>query len=102
VRSRDLAVLLMLGGDDRLGTQDLLNRLHEWLDPRLLATQTFTEPRPEEQERPFFWRYWRGLPARGQIGVFYRGWLTQTLAERVRGQLGPAALALRIRHAREC
>ncbi len=100
LREQDFAVLVQVAGDDRLGARDLLNELHAWLDTRLLTTEAFTEPRPEQAERPFFWRYWTALPPRGRIGIFYRGWLTQTLAERLRGDLDRRALERRVLYAR--
>ena len=36
-----------------------------------------------EREWPEFWRYWRDLPPRGQIGMFLSAWYSQPVLDRV-------------------
>lgn len=71
---RDYPVIIVVAGLDGAGKGSLVHRLNEWMDPRGIETNTFWEHSDEEESRPFFWRFWRRLPARGQIGVFLGSW----------------------------
>jgi len=74
LRERGIAGLVLLGGDDRWGCSEVLDRLHEWLDPARMDTVVRLPVTDRERERPFPWRSWRDLPARGRIGVVHGGW----------------------------
>jgi polyphosphate:AMP phosphotransferase len=100
LRSADFSVLLMIGGDDRLGVDDLVDVLHEWLDARYMDTEIFLEDLPEEEGRPRFWRYWRVLPATGRIGLQVGAWPMHALRDRVRGDIDDDAFARRVAQGR--
>lgn len=84
-------VLLMVSGMEGTGRGALLNRLHKWLDTRDLRTEAFWDETDEERERPFYWRFWRRLPARGETAIFLGGWYGQPLSQRTFGELGTTA-----------
>jgi polyphosphate:AMP phosphotransferase len=44
------------------------------MDPRYIHSRAFRAPTEEERERPPMWRYWRDLPAKGEIGIFFGAW----------------------------
>lgn len=46
------AVLILLNGADGAGKGQVLNRLHEWLDPRTLATLAYDITDRRDQRRP--------------------------------------------------
>ena len=71
---RDYPVIIVVAGLDGAGKGSLVHRLNEWMDPRGIETNTFWEHSDEEESRPFFWRFWRRLPPRGQIGIFLGSW----------------------------
>ncbi len=73
----DYPVIIVVAGLDGAGKGSLVHRLNEWMDPRGIETNTFWEHSDEEESRPFFWRFWRRLPARGQIGIFLGSWYTE-------------------------
>jgi len=98
---KDFTMLVLLGGDDRIGRNEVYNRLHEWLDARHMASQAFDPPTEEERERPLFWRYWRGLPPRGEIGVYFNAWAMTGLTDHVLGELDDAAYERRLAHVRD-
>lgn len=77
-------VLLILAGPEGAGRGELLHTLAEWLDPRGLETFSYHAPTDEERERPLQWRFWRGLPAHGRIGLYAGSWYTETLREEAR------------------
>lgn len=86
-------VLVLIAGVEGAGKGETVNLLNEWMDPRHIATTAFGDPSDEEAERPPLWRYWRALPPRGRIGIFFGAWHTQPLVQRVMGEIGRGELA---------
>jgi len=84
----DYPVIIVVAGLDGAGKGSLVHRLNEWMDPRGIETNTFWEHSDEEESRPFFWRFWRRLPARGQIGIFLGSWYTKPSQAAVDGDMG--------------
>src|SRR5450631_813499 len=87
LRSERFAVIVIVSGADGAGKGDLVHRLNEWLDPRGVETHAFGEPSDEERERPPFWRFWRAMPGRGRIGIFFGSWYTTPIVQRVYGDI---------------
>jgi polyphosphate:AMP phosphotransferase len=85
------SVLLLIAGVDAGGKGETIQQLNSWLDPRHIRTRAFAAPNDEERERPYFWRYWRELPALGQLGVFFDSWYRDTIEGRAFGKLKAAA-----------
>jgi polyphosphate:AMP phosphotransferase len=56
------------------------------MDARWIVTHAYTEPSDEESERPTFWRFWRHLPPKGQIGLFMSGRYSRPLLDFVYGK----------------
>jgi polyphosphate kinase 2 (PPK2 family) len=83
LRAADFPVLLLFAGVDGAGKSETVNLLNEWLDPRWIVTHAYEDPSREERERPEFWRYWRDLPAKGQIGLYLSGWYSRAILDRV-------------------
>lgn len=75
-------VIIVLAGLDGAGKGVLVHRLNEWMDPRGIETNTYWEHSDEEDNRPYFWRFWRHLPRRGKIGIFLGSWYTQVTQQR--------------------
>jgi polyphosphate:AMP phosphotransferase len=76
-------VLIIIGGVDGAGKGETVNLLNEWMDPRHIETHAFGDPTDEERERPPIWRFWRALPPRGKIGIFFGAWHSQPIVDRV-------------------
>ncbi|HXV60734.1 MAG TPA: polyphosphate:AMP phosphotransferase [Vicinamibacteria bacterium] len=100
LRESDFPVMIVLGGDDVSGCSEVLNLLHEWMDPRYLEANVYEERSQEETERPLFWRYWRALPPAGRIGLFAREWTHRAVVERAVGDIDEVELDRRLRHIR--
>ncbi len=98
LRDADFALVLVLAGNDVEGLHDEINVLHEWLDARLIDAYAFTEPGPEERERPPLWRYWNALPSRGRTAIFLGGWTQRRILDRLRKELGPRSLERALEH----
>ncbi len=86
-------VVLVLSGDDRIGISDTLSILHQWMDPRYLETVVLDAPSGGEDENPDFWRFWRGLPPRGRIGIIFGSWYRKVIRRAVKNPGKTAALA---------
>jgi AMP-polyphosphate phosphotransferase len=83
LRSQKFPVIVVVSGADGAGKGELVHRLNEWLDPRGVETDAFWAPSDEESERPPYWRFWRAMPARGRIGIFFGSWYTDPIIRRV-------------------
>ena len=81
-------VLILIAGVEGAGKGETVNLLNEWMDPRHISTHAFFEPRGEEVERPPAWRFWKALPAKGRIGIFFGAWHSMPIIERVFGDIG--------------
>ena len=79
-------VIILIGGVDGAGKGETVNLLNEWMDPRHIQAHAMGEPSDEERERPPMWRFWRSLPPKGKIGIFFGSWYTAPIVQRVLGQ----------------
>ena len=82
-----IPVLLIVAGAEGAGKGEVVNRLNSWMDTRYIETSVFTRESDEEASRPFFWRFWRKLPAAGQVGVFFGSWYTRPITRHVFGEM---------------
>jgi polyphosphate:AMP phosphotransferase len=78
-------VLILIAGVEGAGKGETVNLLNTWMDPRHIHTHAFSLPSDEEQERPESWRFWRALPPKGEIGIFFGAWHTLPIIRRVMG-----------------
>ena len=74
LRGREFPVIVIISGADGAGKGAVVHRLNEWLDPRGVEPHAFLDASDEERERPPYWRFWRAMPGRGRIGIFFRSW----------------------------
>ena len=86
------AVIVMINGIEGAGKGETVKLLSEWMDPRLIEVRTFDQQTDEELAHPPAWRYWRHLPAKGRMGVFFGNWYSQMLQGRVHGVIKDAVL----------
>ena len=94
IRDRDYPVIIVVAGLDGAGKGSLVQQFNEWMDPRWIETNTFWEYSDEEESRPYFWRFWRTLPARKQIGIFLGSWYTRPAQAAVTGEMDAEEFAL--------
>jgi polyphosphate:AMP phosphotransferase len=88
----DFAVIVLLCGEDGSGRGDLVNLLLEWMDPRHVRVHASGLPTSSESDRPPMWRFWRSLPPKGKMGVFFGGLYDQAIADRAYGRTRAADL----------
>lgn len=86
LRERKFPVIVIVSGADGAGKGEVVRRLNAWLDPRGVETHAFGDTSDEERERPGFWRFWRAMPGRGRIGIFFGSWYSEPIIRRVYGE----------------
>jgi len=85
--AKDYPIIIVLAGLPGAGKGAATHRLHEWMDTRRIQTNTFWQPSDEEVLRPYFWRFWRALPKKGNIGIFLGSWYTQLAQHCIEGSI---------------
>lgn len=83
LESRGFSVVVLINGVEGAGKGETVNLLTKWMDPRHIEVRGFDEPSSEEAERPYMWRFWRVLPARGKQGMMFGDWYAGALREHV-------------------
>lgn len=83
LESRGFSVVVLINGVEGAGKGETVNLLTKWMDPRHIEVRGFDEPSSEEAERPYMWRFWRVLPARGKLCVMFGDWYAGALREHV-------------------
>lgn len=83
LQKKEIPVLIILAGVEGAGKGEVVNRLNSWMDTRYIETYVFRKETDEEAQRPFYWRFWRVLPANGKIGVFFGSWYSRPIKDRV-------------------
>ena len=83
--ARGKSAIIAFEGWDASGKGGAIQRLTASWDPRWYEVWPIGAPTSEESERHFLWRFWKRLPARGEINVFDRTWYGRALVERVEG-----------------
>ena len=85
IYKRGLSCVFVFEGWDASGKGGAIRRLTQPLDPRGYEVHAIAAPEGDDKARHYLYRFWRRLPARGQIGVFDRSWYGRVLVERVEG-----------------
>lgn len=78
-------VVIIFEGWDASGKGGAIKRLTERLDPRGYVVHPIAAPKGEDAEKHYLYRFWRRLPAKGEIAIFDRSWYGRVLVERVEG-----------------
>ncbi len=87
-----VATLIIVSGIEGAGKGEVVNQLNKWLDSRGIETHAFWDETDEELQRPQPWRYWKRLPARGDIAIMFGGWYWHALHRAANGEAGDAEL----------
>ena len=83
-------VLILIAGVEGAGKGETVNQLNDWMDSRHVLTHGFADPSDEERERPRLWRFWKALPPKGKVGIFFGAWHTDPIVDRVYGRINVA------------
>jgi len=95
-RSADFATIILMSGVSAAGKGETINQLVAWMDPRFITTHASDQPTDEERLRPPMWRYWRRLPAKGRIAIFFDHWYSDLTERRAHGKASDSEVAQRI------
>jgi polyphosphate:AMP phosphotransferase len=101
IRERNIPVYVIIAGMEATGKGEVVNALDAWLDARGMDVHAFWEESDEERYRPRAWRFWRAMPRRGEIGVFFGGWYLWPIEQRFTGLWDDAELEQCLRGIRE-
>lgn len=77
--------IIAVEGLDAAGKGGFISRLTAPWDPRFYDVQPVRAPDDEEKAHHYLWRFWRSLPAHGEVTVFDRTWYGRVLVERIEG-----------------
>jgi polyphosphate kinase 2 (PPK2 family) len=78
-----IPTVIVFEGWDAAGKGLAISRLLKRIDPRGFQVYPARPPTEDEQLRPFLYRFWIRLPARGEMALFDRSWYGRVLIERV-------------------
>ncbi len=81
--------IVLFEGWDAAGKGGAIRRLTAEWDPRWYEVWPIGPPTELEREHHFLWRFWRRLPACGNVAVFDRSWYGRVAVERVEGFATP-------------
>ena len=76
-------VVVVIQGLDSAGKDGTIRHVMSGINPQGVAVRSFKVPSDEELDHDFLWRYSRGLPGRGEIGIFNRSHYEEVLVVRV-------------------
>ncbi|MFO1127694.1 MAG: polyphosphate:AMP phosphotransferase [Rhodospirillales bacterium] len=82
---RKTALVCAFEGNDAAGKGGSIRRVVRAIDPRRYKVHSVAAPTDEEKARPYLWRFWRRIPAKGDVAVFDRTWYGRVLVERIEG-----------------
>lgn len=83
VEKKAFSTIILVDGLDGAGKGEAVARLYAWMDARHLTCNAYGEPMDEARLRPPLWRYWRDLPAKGDIAIVFGSWYQRPLRDRI-------------------
>ena len=95
-REKDIPLIIVFEGWGAAGKGTLINNLMLALDPRGFNVHLTKAANEEEILRPFLWRFWTKLPAKGSIAIFDRSWYRRISTDSVERILTKKNCAVRM------
>lgn len=86
LRGQKYPVIIIIAGEDAAGKGEVVKELTEWLDPHGVETHAFWESSKEKHQHPEQWRFWKAMPGRGRIGIFFESWYNEPILRHVYGK----------------
>lgn len=78
-----IPVIIIFEGWDAAGKGTTIHKLTDPIDPRGFKIYPIRASRTYEKKRPWLWRFWLKIPARGEWAIFDRSWYGRVLVERM-------------------
>jgi PPK2 family polyphosphate:nucleotide phosphotransferase len=79
----EISVLIVLQAMDAAGKDGTIKHLMSGLNPTGVKVSSFKAPSSIELDHDYFWRHYKELPARGEIGIFNRSYYENVLVTKV-------------------
>ncbi len=79
----EYSVLIVLQAMDAAGKDGAIKHVLSGLNPSGVKVASFKVPSSQEIDHDYFWRHYKELPARGEIGIFNRSHYENVLVTRV-------------------
>ncbi len=79
----EYSVLIVFQAMDAGGKDGTIRNVMRGLNPQGVKVTSFKVPSSEELEHDYFWRHYKALPARGEIGIFNRSYYENVLVTKV-------------------
>jgi PPK2 family polyphosphate:nucleotide phosphotransferase len=79
----EISVLIVLQAMDAAGKDGTIKHLMSGLNPSGVKVSSFKAPSAAELDHDYFWRHYKELPARGEIGIFNRSHYENVLVTKV-------------------
>lgn len=80
-------VVVVLQAMDAAGKDEAISYVFSNLAAQGLKTTSFKKPTEDELKHDYLWRFHKGRPARGEIGIFNRSYYEEVIAPRVHNLL---------------
>jgi PPK2 family polyphosphate:nucleotide phosphotransferase len=77
------SVLIVLQAMDAAGKDGAIKHVMTGFNPQGVKVTSFKSPSTEELDHDYFWRHYKALPGRGEIGIFNRSHYENVLVTRV-------------------
>lgn len=81
------ALLLVFQALDAAGKDGTIKHLMTGVNPQGCQVFSFKKPTSEDLDHTYLWRYSKGLPERGRIGIFNRSYYEEVLVVRVHPEI---------------
>ncbi|MBL7857589.1 MAG: polyphosphate kinase 2 family protein [Cyclobacteriaceae bacterium] len=79
----EYSVLIVLQAMDAAGKDGVIKHVMSGLNPQGVKVASFKAPSSEELDHDYFWRHYKALPGRGEIGIFNRSHYENVLVTKV-------------------
>jgi PPK2 family polyphosphate:nucleotide phosphotransferase len=77
------SVLIVLQAMDAAGKDSAIKHVMTGFNPQGVKVTSFKTPSSQELDHDYFWRHYKALPGRGEIGIFNRSHYENVLVTRV-------------------
>lgn len=85
LKQSERSMILVFEGWDASGKGGTIRRITDAIREDRVQVFPTCAPTPEEKARHYLWRFWRTVPAVGNIAIYDRSWYGRVLVERVEG-----------------
>lgn len=88
IKEHGLPVLVLFEGWGTAGKGSVLGKVIKNIDPRFFKVATMDEPTEEEGRKPFLYRYFVKIPAKGKFEFLDSGWMDEVVKDVLHDKIG--------------